>query len=227
LHNSDYDFTQVVIPIESFVTASSDSSSGNCGYSFVVYASSTFFTVDSPLLVNFTVGIACGILAIMIVFRWLDRSSMEGSNKVITAALKANSILTSLFPKIVRDRMIAEKQLANAQLTRKSTKASNSIMAEMIQGAASVAGVDEEVSEFGDGLVHREKPIADLFPETTIMFADIAGFTAWSSVREPSKSGMSEHLRLVDHALFANRLIWCPQLLSLPSSRRFIMRSTK
>jgi hypothetical protein len=30
------------------------------------------------------------------------------------------------------------------------------------------------------------KPIADLFPETTIMFADIAGFTAWSSTREPS-----------------------------------------
>ena len=31
------------------------------------------------------------------------------------------------------------------------------------------------------------KPIADLFPNTTIMFADIAGFTAWSSVREPSQ----------------------------------------
>jgi class 3 adenylate cyclase len=27
----------------------------------------------------------------------------------------------------------------------------------------------------------------DLFPETTIMFADIAGFTAWSSAREPSQ----------------------------------------
>jgi class 3 adenylate cyclase len=32
-----------------------------------------------------------------------------------------------------------------------------------------------------------DRPIADLFPETTIMFADIAGFTAWSSVREPSQ----------------------------------------
>ena len=31
------------------------------------------------------------------------------------------------------------------------------------------------------------KPIADLFPNTTVFFADIAGFTAWSSVREPSQ----------------------------------------
>lgn len=35
--------------------------------------------------------------------------------------------------------------------------------------------------------VGASKPIADLFPETTIIFADIAGFTAWSSTREPSQ----------------------------------------
>jgi hypothetical protein len=29
------------------------------------------------------------------------------------------------------------------------------------------------------------KPIADLFPMTKIMFANISGFTAWCSVREP------------------------------------------
>jgi len=30
-------------------------------------------------------------------------------------------------------------------------------------------------------------PIADLFPHSTVLFADIAGFTAWSSTREPAQ----------------------------------------
>jgi len=32
----------------------------------------------------------------------------------------------------------------------------------------------------------QSKPIADVFPETTVMFGDIAGFTEWSSTRDPS-----------------------------------------
>jgi class 3 adenylate cyclase len=33
---------------------------------------------------------------------------------------------------------------------------------------------------------HDSEPIADLFPEATVVFADIAGFTIWSSTRDPS-----------------------------------------
>jgi class 3 adenylate cyclase len=31
------------------------------------------------------------------------------------------------------------------------------------------------------------KPIADFFPHTTVLFADIVGFTSWSSVRDPTQ----------------------------------------
>jgi class 3 adenylate cyclase len=34
---------------------------------------------------------------------------------------------------------------------------------------------------------NKDHPIADLFLECTVMFADIAGFTAWSSSRDPAQ----------------------------------------
>ena len=40
-------------------------------------------------------------------------------------------------------------------------------------------------AESEDRILHA-KPIADLFPNTTVLVADIVGFTAWSSVREPA-----------------------------------------
>jgi len=46
---------------------------------------------------------------------------------------------------------------------------------------------EEENLISGDIEGDDDQPIADLFPDTTIMFADIAGFTAWSSTREPSQ----------------------------------------
>jgi len=33
----------------------------------------------------------------------------------------------------------------------------------------------------------NNEPIADLFPYCTVMFADVAGFTAWSSTRAPEQ----------------------------------------
>jgi class 3 adenylate cyclase len=39
----------------------------------------------------------------------------------------------------------------------------------------------------GSVLLDDYTPIAELYPETTVMLADLAGFTAWSAVHEPSE----------------------------------------
>ena len=37
------------------------------------------------------------------------------------------------------------------------------------------------------GSIIGSEPIAEFFPATSIMFADLSGFTAWSSTREPAQ----------------------------------------
>jgi class 3 adenylate cyclase len=45
---------------------------------------------------------------------------------------------------------------------------------------------DEEDEDAKVAKLLLSKPIADLFPRATVLFADICGFTSWSSKREPS-----------------------------------------
>ena len=40
---------------------------------------------------------------------------------------------------------------------------------------------------YDGGQSDQSNLIASFFPETTVMFADISGFTAWASTREPAQ----------------------------------------
>eukprot|EP00934_Nitzschia_sp_Nitz4_P000279 Nitzschia sp. Nitz4//scaffold921_size634//25//552//NITZ4_009337-RA/size634-processed-gene-0.3-mRNA-1//1//CDS//3329560144//279//frame0 len=53
------------------------------------------------------------------------------------------------------------------------------------QGSSSYPEIDTS-KDFGS-VMEESQPIADLFPYCTVLFADIAGFTAWSSTRDPSQ----------------------------------------
>ncbi|CAB9506494.1 Receptor-type guanylate cyclase gcy [Seminavis robusta] len=56
----------------------------------------------------------------------------------------------------------------------------------LMAGNNALAAVDESGVATSE-TIFGSKPIADLFPATTIMFGDMVGFTAWSSAREPSQ----------------------------------------
>ena len=171
-------------------------SEGQCAYMVQVYPSDEFkagYTSNEP------VAIALFVLLIFVVtasvFAVYDFFVQKRQRKVMDAAKRTNAVVASLFPENVRDRILrgAADELAD-ELKKSSNKKWGTPSKMQLK-----AFTNEEDERDQVGNAFGSKPIADLFPEATVMFADIAGFTAWSSVREPSQ--VFTLLESVYHAL--------------------------
>lgn len=132
---------------------------------------------------------------------------------VVDSAVQSNAIVSSLFPRNVRERLFraeekkyeADNKTSSAVLAFEPAKIRiKNFLNTSTAGAGMGMGVTGRLpvppeeggqvktrgastSVADGGIFEANRPIADLFPETTILFADIAGFTAWSSAREPSQ----------------------------------------
>jgi class 3 adenylate cyclase len=155
-----------------------ESSAAHCDYTLNIYPSATYrnsFSSIGPILISFVVA---GIFVFTaFIFGVYDHLVEQRQSKILASARRTTDIIGSLFPKEVGKRLIEEaenKDLAKNSHTPETKAQLKSFLA--------------DGSELETGLsAFKTKPIADLFPETTIMFADIVGFTAWSSMREPSQ----------------------------------------
>jgi hypothetical protein len=99
------------------------------------------------------------------------------------STVTSNAIVSSLFPEAVK------KQLMESQATEHlfdDTLPKAKLKSFLNNGSQNDNPFGDERGESYDFADRNAKQIAELFPETTIMFADIAGFTAWASSREPS-----------------------------------------
>lgn len=104
--------------------------------------------------------------------------------KVMMAAKRSNAVVASLFPKKVRERMLKE---AEEQILAQEKSGQKGILRLGAVPKAQLKNFLEDNITKADGVAFDTKPIADLFPSATIMYGDISGFTAWSSVREPTQ----------------------------------------
>jgi hypothetical protein len=84
------------------------------------------------------------------------------------SAVKSGAIVSALFPEAVRDRMYSEKP-------GKVHPKANDIR--KFQRPDDPALVDLHPQS--------EDPVADLYPECTVLFADVVGFTAWAAEKSP------------------------------------------
>jgi class 3 adenylate cyclase len=182
LHDTSYDSTKVSIPLVTHQRDKPKDIDGNCLYWVSVYSSHTFeesLKSDNVILIG-SIVLAAAFAILACIFGLYDGIVRHRNLKVVMEAAKSNAIISSLFPTQVRDRLFAEKSDNVVPLTT----APKAKLKNMLNSGTYI---EADVANDANDLMYESKPIADLFPETTILFADIAGFTAWSSVREPSQ----------------------------------------
>eukprot|EP00977_Amphora_coffeiformis_P011778 scaffold2872_cov193-Amphora_coffeaeformis.AAC.1 len=96
-------------------------------------------------------------------------------------ASKTQKLVSSLFPKNVQDRILEELDEEQSGEEDEIQKNSTDRLASFLKSE------DPARTSSTASRTAKSRPIADLFPEATILFMDIVGFTAWSSTREPSQ----------------------------------------
>jgi Adenylate and Guanylate cyclase catalytic domain len=111
------------------------------------------------------------------VFVAYDRLVERRQNLVLTKALQSGAIVSSLFPEKIAERLLQQQNTTHPEDPNYNTKW-NSTNQRLRSFVAANGGPYRNHNT-------EEAPIADLFPNATVYFADIAGFTAWSSTREP------------------------------------------
>lgn len=167
-----------------------------CTYSLHVYPTNEMkdhFHTATPATMTMVVLLI--FLFTSIVFVVYDTLVQHRNRKVVQDATATRRIIHNLFPRQVHDRLFNDStdvsrdaSSSQRRMRRRSTAKANILNFLSDESkTASEAGASNDDDSGNQNPTRSSKPIADLFPEATVMFCDIAGFTAWSSVREPSQ----------------------------------------
>lgn len=131
----------------------------------------------------FALAVSLVFLVTVVSFLVYDFLVERRQKKLLENAERSGKIVSSLFPAMVRDRLFNQEE--------KRGGGANSIL--RVPGREShikklITPQHSQLNSNGSE-THQSStpPIADLYNDTTVMFADIAGFTAWSSEREPAQ----------------------------------------
>ncbi|CAB9502391.1 Receptor-type guanylate cyclase gcy [Seminavis robusta] len=182
-HEEFYEDMVEVVPVMTFLHTHFNTSTGlqACGYNLRVYPSQVMRDDFKSGTAPIAAGIAGGsFVVVLAILYFMDRRMHEKHRQIIKSVEKSNAIIASLFPSNVRDRLFGggggdDAASKNSHGSRSKRSFGFRLRTYLTEG------------EDADGGGGDSNPIADLFPECTVLFADIVGFTAWSSMREPAQ----------------------------------------
>ncbi|CAB9513338.1 Receptor-type guanylate cyclase gcy [Seminavis robusta] len=161
-HDAKFDEYVVSTGFGAFLGETDSKFENKCIYNVRVYPSQELqesFKSNTPLI--FTITVVCSFILASAIFVLYDLVVEKRQTVVMKKAVQSTEVVRSLFPETVRERLFEEA----------STKERGNFVAR---------DQDDASKEHGHPIV------ADLYENCTVLFADLAGFTKWSSSREPS-----------------------------------------
>jgi Adenylate and Guanylate cyclase catalytic domain len=157
-----------------------------CPIAIALYPSDemkSLFTTYHPII--FPIVVLFIFAFVSVVFFMYDKKVERRQQSIMSTAVRSSAIVSSLFPSEVRDRLYptegAVKSTSRKSLSPETAKGKlHSFLRESNK-------LDVTVPTPDAWNLLGSSPIAELYPETTVLFADISGFTAWSSERHPTQ----------------------------------------
>ena len=114
------------------------------------------------------------------VFVLYDYNVESRQTKVMESAVRSSAIVDSLFPSTVRNQLYdAQDEKQKKQKQTGSDAAGESLNSVSDDRCMNSNGLPSHALNHGS--------IAQVYPDTTVIFADIVGFTSWSATREPTQ----------------------------------------
>ena len=167
LHDTNYDGTRLEIPLSRFKKEEAAKVLGHCMYSFSIYSSDEFRNdTESKLPLVSGIVVLCIFITMAGTFVIYDLFVGRRNDTVVKAAMRSNAILSSLFPSNVRDRLFDTHAVeAPSPQHQKNGRLPKSRLKNYLSTGDYTERIDED--DIG-ATAYRSKPIADLFPETTI-----------------------------------------------------------
>lgn len=194
LHDPKYDHLEAGTSVDSVLrdaTAITDTSSNSntnsnsnttanieCHYSIRVYPSQEFednHRTNEPWIhVAILASLFLFTTAVFVVY---DCMVERRQRVVLESAKQSGQLVNALFPEEVRDQLYQEQQ----------EKANNASAARLWENNEADLWGNQTLAQDAptETAPEHKKAIASLYPETTIFFADLVGFTSWSGKRTP------------------------------------------
>jgi len=176
LHDMKYFDVKHKFPVGASMYGNStgaNSTDEQCTYAVSIYPSdewhATFYTSD-PLQYSFAV-LFCFFIT-TIVFVLYDWMVSERQRIVLDAATRSNRIVSNLFPEAVREKLLEDALKSDGSKSNGAPDFGSGLFRPRKSFTQNEnMGVTTSETIFGGS------PLAELFPDSTIMFADMAGFT--------------------------------------------------